>query len=49
MHAKLDITSSQEEQWAKVAEVMRDNARSMDSLMQSPVISLFLPFDIRIR
>jgi protein CpxP len=35
MHAKLDITSSQEEQWAKVAEVMRDNARSMDSLMQT--------------
>jgi protein CpxP len=32
MHAKLDITQAQEDQWAKVAEVMRDNARSMDTL-----------------
>ena len=32
MHAKLDIKQAQEDQWAKVAEVMRDNARSMDTL-----------------
>jgi protein CpxP len=32
MHAKLEITQAQEDQWAKVAEVMRDNARSMDTL-----------------
>lgn len=32
MHAKLDITQAQEDQWAKVVEVMRDNARSMDTL-----------------
>lgn len=35
MHAKLDITSSQEEQWSKVADVMRDNASAMDALMQA--------------
>jgi periplasmic protein CpxP/Spy len=32
MHAKLKITSAQEDQWAKVAEVMRDNAKKMDAL-----------------
>ena len=32
MHARLKITQAQEDQWAKVAEVMRDNARSMDAL-----------------
>jgi len=32
MHAKLSITPAQEEQWGKVAEVMRDNAKSMDAL-----------------
>ncbi len=35
MHAKLGITSSQEEQWAKVADVMRDNARAMDTLVEA--------------
>ena len=34
MHAKLQITQTQEDQWAKVAEVMRENARSMDALTQ---------------
>lgn len=34
MHAKLKITQTQEDQWAKVAEVMRDNAKSMDALTQ---------------
>src|SRR5271165_1324886 len=32
MHAKLKITAAEEEQWAKVADVMRDNARKMDEL-----------------
>jgi hypothetical protein len=32
MHAKLKITQTQEEQWSKVAQVMRDNAKSMDAL-----------------
>jgi protein CpxP len=35
MHAKLDITPAQEDQWAKVAEVMRDNARTMDTLTKA--------------
>lgn len=35
MHAKLDIRQAQEDQWAKVAEVMRDNARSMDTLTKA--------------
>ena len=35
MHAQLDITSSQEDQWSRVAEVMRDNARSMDTLIKA--------------
>lgn len=34
MHAKLAITNAQEEQWAKVAHVMRDNAKTMDALTQ---------------
>jgi Spy/CpxP family protein refolding chaperone len=32
MHAKLKITPAQEDQWAKVAGVMRENAKSMDAL-----------------
>jgi protein CpxP len=32
MHAKLKITQAQEEQWAKVAQVMRENAKSLDAL-----------------
>jgi len=35
MHAKLKITPAQEDQWSKVAEVMRENARSMDALARS--------------
>src|SRR5208337_3332364 len=30
-----NITAAQEAQWAKVAEVMRDDAKSMDSLTQA--------------
>src|ERR1700694_70912 len=32
MHARLKITQAQEEQWAKVAQVMRENAKSLDAL-----------------
>ncbi|MDD5249543.1 MAG: Spy/CpxP family protein refolding chaperone [Rhodocyclaceae bacterium] len=35
MHAMLKITPTQEEQWAKVAETMRDNAKTMDGLTQA--------------
>jgi protein CpxP len=35
MHAKLKITPAQEEQWAKVAEVMRENAKSMEALARN--------------
>jgi LTXXQ motif family protein len=35
MHATLKITQAQEDQWAKVAQVMRDNARSMETLTES--------------
>lgn len=35
MHAKLKITKAQEDQWAKVARVMRDNAKTMDALTQA--------------
>jgi periplasmic protein CpxP/Spy len=35
MHTKLKITAAQEEQWGKVAEVMRDNAKVMDALTQA--------------
>jgi protein CpxP len=35
MHAKLKITHEQEEQWAKVAHVMRENAKSLDTLTEA--------------
>jgi hypothetical protein len=35
MHETLKITQKQEEQWAKVAQVMRDNAKSLDALTQA--------------
>lgn len=35
MHANLKITPSQEGQWAKVAQVMRENAKTMDTLTQA--------------
>lgn len=35
MHAKLKITPAQEEQWTKVAEVMRESAKSLDALTRS--------------
>jgi periplasmic protein CpxP/Spy len=37
MHAKLKITSAQEEQWAKVAQAMLDDAKTMDTLTQARV------------
>ncbi len=35
MHARLKITAAQEDQWSKVAQVMRDNAKAMDELTES--------------
>lgn len=35
MHAKLKITQAQEDQWSKAAQVMRDNAKTMDALTQA--------------
>jgi len=35
MHAKLKITPAQEDQWAQVALVMRENAKSLDALTRS--------------
>jgi cell pole-organizing protein PopZ len=32
MHTKLKITTAQEPQWGKVAQAMRDDAKTMDSL-----------------
>ena len=37
MHAKLKITSTQEEQWAKVAQAMLDDAKTMDTLTQNRI------------
>ena len=35
LQAKLKITPAQEELWNKVTQVMRDNAKTMDALMQA--------------
>ncbi len=35
LHSKLKITAAQEEQWNKVAEVMRENAAAMDPLIKA--------------
>lgn len=37
MHTKLKITAAQEEQWSKVAQVMRDDAKTMDTLTKARV------------
>jgi hypothetical protein len=37
LHAKLEITPAQEELWSKVAQVMRDNAKTVDALTQARV------------
>jgi len=37
MHGKLKITAAQEELWTKVAEVMAENAKAMDTLTQARV------------
>ncbi len=34
MHAKLKITPAQEDQWAKVAQVMRDNEKTIEPLIK---------------
>jgi hypothetical protein len=35
MHSKLKITSAQEDQWAKVAQAMLEDAKTMDALTQT--------------
>jgi protein CpxP len=35
MHAKLMITQAQEEQWAKVGQVMRDNEKTIEPLIKA--------------
>ena len=35
MHAKLKITQAQEEQWAKIAQVMRDNEKTIEPLIKA--------------
>ena len=35
MHAKLKITQAQEDQWAKVAQSMRDNEKSVEPLIKA--------------
>ena len=35
LHAKLKITAAQEEQWGKVAQTMRDDAKFIDALVQA--------------
>ena len=35
MHARLKITAAQEDQWAKVAQVMRDNEKTMEPLIKA--------------
>jgi acyl-coenzyme A synthetase/AMP-(fatty) acid ligase len=37
MHAKLKITQAQEEQWAKVAKVMRENEKAMEPLINKRI------------
>jgi hypothetical protein len=34
LHARLHITAAQETQWGNVAQVMRDNAKVMDTMIQ---------------
>src|ERR1039458_3195471 len=35
MHAKLKITQAQEDQWAKVAQSMRDNEKAIEPLIKA--------------
>jgi hypothetical protein len=37
MHSKLKITAAQEARWAKVAAVMRDNAKKLDELTSARI------------
>jgi len=35
LHARIGITPEQEDQWSQVAQVMRENANTLDALIQS--------------
>jgi protein CpxP len=37
MHAKLKITAAEEEQWTKLAAVVRDNAKKLDELTSARI------------
>jgi protein CpxP len=37
LHGKLKITAAEEQQWAKVAAVMRDNAKKLDELTSARI------------
>ena len=37
MHAKLKITQAQEDQWAKVAQMMRDNEKAIEPLINARI------------
>jgi protein CpxP len=37
MHAKLTITQAQEDQWGKVAQVMRDNEKTVEPLIKARI------------
>ncbi len=37
MHAKLKITAAQEDQWAKVAQMMRDNEKAIEPLINARI------------
>lgn len=37
LHAKLNVTAAEDEQWAKVAAVMRDNAKKLDELTRARI------------
>jgi hypothetical protein len=40
LHSKLKITEAQEGLWSKVSQVMRENAKTMDTLMKARVEKL---------
>jgi periplasmic protein CpxP/Spy len=40
IHSKLKITEAQEEQWNKVAQVMRDNAATMEPLIKARKVQI---------
>ncbi len=40
LHAKLKITTAEEDQWTRVTDVMRDNAKKMDQLTETRMAHL---------